>query len=90
MVDFIRETPEMIGLGLDQATAVWVQKDTLEVIGKSYVAIYDYNTIVASGGKRPFFFLSEGQRYDLAARKMIEPVGGRRAVADEEDDEDRE
>jgi cyanophycinase len=26
-----------------------VQRDTLEVVGKSYVAIYDYNTIIGKG-----------------------------------------
>jgi cyanophycinase len=102
MVDFIRETPELFGVGLDQATAILVQKDTLEVIGKSYVAIYDYNTITGNGVKHvsgsreiftassgPFFFLHEGQRYDMANRKVLDPPAGRRrAVADgEEGDE---
>jgi cyanophycinase len=86
MVDFIRIAPELIGIGLDQATAIVVRKDTLEVIGKAYVAIYDYNTILnhdkhvengrenytASSG--PFFFLSQGQRYDLKNRKVLPPV----------------
>ncbi|HXB91587.1 MAG TPA: cyanophycinase [Puia sp.] len=106
LVDFIRQTPELIGIGLDQATAVLVQKDTMEVIGKSYVAIYDYNTIVGNGVKHvvgereiftassgPFFFLHEGQRYDLATRKVIEAPGrGRQATdggdGDEDDDRD--
>ncbi len=83
LVDFIKKSPELIGIGLDEATAVLVQRDTMEVLGKSYVAIYDYNTIVggsnhvkgnqedftASSG--PFFFLSEGQKYDLRNRKVI-------------------
>jgi cyanophycinase len=99
MVDFIRETPELFGVGLDQATAILVQRDTLEVLGKSYVAIYDYNTIIGNGVKHvagsrevltassgPFFFLHEGERYDMANRKVLDPVGGRgRAVADGED-----
>ena len=103
MVDFIRETPELFGIGLDQATAILVQKDTLEVMGKSYVAIYDYNTILGNGVKHvsgnreiltassgPFFFLHEGQRYDMANRKVIDPPRGRGgAVADgDEDDEE--
>lgn len=85
LVDFIRNTPELIGIGLDQATAILVQKDTLEVIGKTYAVIYDYNTIqgtskhvvdgkedyTASSG--PFFLLGQGQRYDLKNRKVIPP-----------------
>jgi len=83
LVNLIKEAPELIGIGLDEATAIVVQGDTLQVIGKSYVAIYDYNTIEASeqeqpDGKRsyttssgPFFFLSKGQQYDLKNRKVI-------------------
>ncbi|WP_088301357.1 cyanophycinase [Pedobacter sp. AJM] len=84
LVDFIRQSPELIGIGLDEATAVWVQQDTLQVLGKSFVAIYDYahiiydsNQHVANGRENfsassgPFFFLKNGQKYDLAARKVI-------------------
>jgi cyanophycinase len=51
LVNFIRKSPELIGIGLDQSTAVLIQRDTLEVIGVSYAAIYDYNTIVGRGAK---------------------------------------
>ncbi len=84
LVELIKVAPQLIGIGLDEATAVYVHKDTLEVLGKSYVAIYDYNTITGKGathinGNRedftassgPFFFLSEGQKYDLFNRKVI-------------------
>lgn len=86
LVDFIKQTPEIIGIGLEQATAILVQKDTLEVIGKSYVSIYDYNNIIGKGVKHvvdnkevftassgPFFFLGEGQKYDLKNRRVIDP-----------------
>jgi len=85
LTDFIRQAPSLIGIGLEQATAVWVHRDTLEVIGKSYVVIYDYNTIIGNGVKHvvnneevftsssgPFFLLHEGQRYDLKNRSVIE------------------
>jgi cyanophycinase len=84
LVSLIRKSPQLIGIGLDEATAVVVQRDTLQVIGKSFVAIYDYNTIIKSeqkpllDGKNdyaaatgPFFFLSAGQKYDLAKRQVI-------------------
>ncbi len=93
LVDLIRRSPKLIGLGLDEATAVVIKKDTLEVLGKSYVAIYDYATIIGDGEKHvqgrgevytasdgPFFFLSAGQRYDLAARKVIPNPTRRRSV----------
>ena len=74
LIGFIRVSPNLIGIGLDEATAILVQKDTLQVIGKSYVAIYDYNTIIHNEAA-PFFFLSDGQKYDLRNRKVILPPG---------------
>jgi cyanophycinase len=95
LVNLIRKSPKLIGIGLDEASAVVVQRDTLQVIGKSFVAIYDYNTIIKSEGKSsfdgqedytsssgPFFFLSAGQKYDLAKRQVIrEPRKSRSGVA---------
>jgi len=84
LVDFIRKSPELIGIGLDEATSIVVQRDTLEVLGKSYAVVYDYNTITGNGAAHvannredhtaasgPFVFLSEGQKYDLRNRKVI-------------------
>lgn len=83
LTGLIKIAPNLIGIGLDEATAVLVQGDNLEVLGKSFVAIYDYNTIIASEKSLevnsevatpqagPFFFLSEGQKYDLKNRKII-------------------
>jgi cyanophycinase len=103
MIDFIKQTPELIGIGLEQATSILVQRDTLEVIGKAYVAIYDYNTIIGNGAKHvvnnkevftasngPFFFLHEGQKYDLAKRVVIEQPAkrGAKAIAGEDDDDE--
>jgi cyanophycinase len=104
LIDFIRKAPQLIGLGLNEATAVLVQRDTLEVLGKSYVAVYDYNTIVNSGEKHvvngredftasdgPFFFLGAGQKYDLAKRQVIkEPRKPGNATAKAKADDDDE
>ena len=96
LVNLIEKAPQLIGIGLDEATAILVQGDTLQVIGRSYVAIYDYATILNSRREHtgseeqgaaissgPFFFLGEGQKYDLKNRKPLRtrPTGG-----DEEED----
>ena len=95
LVELIRKSPQLIGIGLDEATAVVVQRDTLQVIGNSFVAIYDYKTITGANEKHvvagkevytnsdgEFFFLHEGQSYDLAKRKVIiEPRRPRAAPA---------
>jgi len=78
LVDFIRFSPKLIGIGLDEATAIVVQKDILEVVGKSYVAIYDHDTIVKKN--TPFVLLQSGQSYDLKNRKIINPVRAPRAT----------
>jgi cyanophycinase len=84
LVQFIKVSPQLIGIAIDESTAILVQKDTLEVLGKSYIAIYDYNTIDGNGPKHtngdqadysasngPFFFLGLGQKYDLESRSVI-------------------
>lgn len=91
LVEFIRKSPELIGVGLDERTAILVQRDTLEVIGESYAVIYDHNTVIGKGNNAhvvddkeiytasngPFFFLHEGQKYNLADRQVINPPPGR-------------
>jgi len=86
LIDLIRKSPKLIGIGIDTATAIVVQKDTLSVIGNAFIAIYDYNTVIGQGPKHvinnnedfnnsdgPFFMMHAGQRYDLSARKVIIP-----------------
>jgi len=86
MIDLIKKSPKLIGIGIDTATAVVIQKDTLSVIGNSFIALYDYNNTIGNGPKHvvnnnedfnnsdgPFFMLHDGQRYDLNARKVIPP-----------------
>jgi len=63
---FVKMAPNYIGIGLDEATAIVVIRDELEVVGKSVVAIYDTES-------KPFFFLRQGQKYDLKERKLIRP-----------------
>jgi cyanophycinase len=94
LIDIIKMSPNLIGFGLDEATAIVVKRDTMEVVGKSYVGVYDYETIMKAGqrvnGNRetfattngPFFFLSAGQKYDLKNRKII--PGNQRPAADED------
>jgi len=91
LVDFIKKSPQLIGIAIDESTAILVQKDTLQVLGKSYIAIYDYNTIQGNGPKHvidkgedftasngPFFFLHEGQKYDLGSRVVIKEKSNKR------------
>jgi cyanophycinase len=78
LVDVIKTHPDLLGIGLDESTAIVVQKDMFQVIGVSYVAIYDIDQINGqSKGPRelnsssgPFYFLNKGQKFDLKLRKI--------------------
>ena len=41
MFDILKNRPELLGIGIDENTAIVVKGDVFEVIGKSYVLIYD-------------------------------------------------
>ncbi|MEE9131416.1 MAG: cyanophycinase [Phycisphaerales bacterium] len=75
MIEVIRAKPELLGIGLDDDTAIVVQGDEFEVIGRSYVAIYDHETMGAEGR---FYFLAPGQRFDLATRTVKRTARGGR------------
>ena len=70
----------MLGVGIDENTAIIVQADTLEVIGNSYVLIYDKSFWSREGSDLKhlpnendlFYFLRAGDRYNLVERKIIE------------------
>ncbi len=75
MIEVIRAKPELLGIGIDEDTAIIVQGDEFEVVGRSYVAIYDHKTMGAEGR---FYFLAPGQRFDLATRKVKRNARGGR------------
>jgi len=79
MFEILETHPELLGIGLDENTAIHVQGDEFEVIGKSYVAIYDgtrwsaerdtiYNL---TQGSQQFYLLHKGQRYNMKERRVI-------------------
>lgn len=59
--------PELLGIGLDEGTAVIVRGDTAEVVGRSSVAIYPGP--VADG--EPYYFVEAGMRVDLWRREIM-------------------
>ncbi len=72
LVDVIRARPELLGIGIDENTAIVVRGDSFEVVGKSYVLIYDHTRRLDSGGE--FYFLAPGDRYDLKTREAERPT----------------
>jgi cyanophycinase len=68
LIEIINAKPELLGIGLDEKTAIIVQGDQFTVMGPSYVAIYDHEILQKSGR---FYFLGDGDRYDLKTRKPM-------------------
>jgi cyanophycinase len=71
MLEVLDEYPELLGIGLDENTAIVVQGDQMDVMGQGYVAIYDRNARIDTGGD--FYFLAPGDRFDLATRQASRP-----------------
>jgi cyanophycinase len=80
LVEVIRQKPQLLGIGIDESTAIVVQKDTFEVIGNSFVAIYDAKNIMGNASQsngsnpsanRPFYFLNRGQRFNLKEKIVL-------------------
>ncbi|KAI4909931.1 hypothetical protein J4E85_011428 [Alternaria conjuncta] len=81
MFEILNAYPELLGLAIDEDTALVVNKNEMEVIGSTYALVYDGSFWSREGSwERPlppsnarFYFLREGDKYDLAARAVIEP-----------------
>jgi cyanophycinase len=72
LLGVIEKRPELLGIGLDENTAIVVRGDTAEVIGQSYVAIYDNRHPAGEPG--PFYFLQPGDRFNLNTREASHPA----------------
>ena len=71
LIEIIEARPELLGIGLDENTAIVVRSDQFEVIGRGYVAIYDHNRMLDSGGR--FYFLAPGDTYNMKTRDAFRP-----------------
>ena len=72
LIEIIRARPELLGIAIDENTAVVVQGDAFEVIGQSYVLIYDNQQMVGDSGL--FYMLAPGDRFNLATREAQRPA----------------
>lgn len=75
--EVISKYPHLLGIGLDENTAIVVTGNEFEVIGQSFVAIYDYNLWQEnpSGNRKlqngaKFFLLRKGDRYNVKTRQV--------------------
>ena len=67
MLEVIDKHPELLGIGLDEDTAIVVRGDQFDVIGNSYVVVYSNKPVVGASGR--FYFMGAGDRFDMKERK---------------------
>lgn len=87
LIGVVKAKPGLLGIALDENTAIVVRGDEAEVIGGSYAVIYDNTrqilpedpeSLRTVGGL--FYFLRKGDRFDLRTRNAIRPGPTPRAV----------
>lgn len=72
LLEIVKARPEILGIGIDENTAIVVTGDRFTVMGAGYVAIYDAGSWLeggpggAGGG---FYFLAPGNSFDLKTRE---------------------
>lgn len=72
MFDVLRREPQLLGIGLNEGSAIVVTGDLARVLGES-VAIYD---ITDPTSLIPLRWLNPGDVYDLGARRVVLTDGG--------------
>ena len=77
----LHRLPKYIGIGIDDNTGIFIENGVFEVIGQSYVAMYDGTNYLKSKdsiarlpiGSERFYLLRNGDRYSLTKRQVLSP-----------------
>jgi cyanophycinase len=65
--------PQILGIGLDERTAIIVKGSVAEVVGPGRFHIYDRRTPNAKVDEgKDYMTLTEGAKFDLRTRKVVE------------------
>jgi cyanophycinase len=78
--EVVSRHPDVLGIGLDESTAIIVRGQQFEVVGASKIAIHDGRIVKGAqernGGKKRYFFMGPGEKYDLTKLERIgKPAG---------------
>jgi len=66
-----RTHPRLVGLGIDEGTALIMKDQALEVVGRNKVVVYDGRE--GAEAEKGFKFLYEGDKYDIVSRERLGP-----------------
>ena len=70
MTQLVNRYPQLLGIGLDEATAIIVQKSRAHVVGRGNAHFYDRNLPIHPGTP-DYVALPDGSSYDLKKRKVL-------------------
>jgi cyanophycinase len=70
LVEVLKVHPELLGIGIDEGTAILVEGDQFQVIGKSKVMIYNAQQ-PGWPGKTPYTTLTKGNHYNMRTRQVL-------------------
>lgn len=70
LVPVIKRFPNLLGIGLSEGTAIIVEGDRFQVMGRWKVAVHD-NTRVTQPWEKSWFVLGPGDVYDMKARRVV-------------------
>jgi cyanophycinase len=71
MTQVVAAHPQLLGIGLDESTAIIVRGHTAEVVGQHKVHFYDRSKPIVEG-EPDYTSVAAGETYDLKARRMEE------------------
>ena len=72
MTGVMKTFPQLLGIGLDEATALVVQGQTGAIMGRGNAQFYDYRNGPPTGEK-DYIVVKPGERFDLVERKLLKP-----------------
>lgn len=73
MSSLVRRYPQLLGIGIDESTALVVRQQSAEVIGRGKAFFYDHRTGIPAG-PTDYTAVSSGQTYNLFERRVLEPA----------------
>lgn len=72
MTSLMKRYPQLLGIGIDESTAIVVQGSIAEIVGRGRVCFYDRNKPIPTDGPDFEFVFNDG-KYELVKRQVLEP-----------------
>lgn len=70
LVQLKKQHPELIGIGIDESTALIVQGSTMQVVGQHQVTVFDHDA-AHKAANEDYAILKSGESYDFRQRRRV-------------------